>query len=117
VISGDDAPRTDVVVDDADDAALTLELGDVPDDLAQSEVIGTGGFADDLALDKELDGGLAGMIAARDEEANVRMRQLERRRGQRAGGGIAAVVGAYEGVASLVAELVIDAVDLADNRR
>ena len=45
--------------------------------LAQGEVIGAGGFANDLAADDELDGGLTGMIPAGDEEADVRMRELE----------------------------------------
>ncbi|NDA68080.1 MAG: hypothetical protein EBY09_15815 [Verrucomicrobia bacterium] len=84
--------------------------------LAQGQIVGAGGLADDLARDDELDGGLAGVIAAGDEETEVRMRELQLGRSQRAGGGVAAVAGSDERVAAVVAELAVDAVDLAGDR-
>ena len=117
MVRGDEPPGADMGVDDPDDAGLALELGDVPDGLAKRQVVGAGRFADDLATDEELDGGLAGMIATRDEEAEKGVRELHLGRGQRAGGGVAAKPGADERIASVVAELAIDAVDLAGDRR
>lgn len=76
MVGGNETPRADFAVDDADDALLALELGDVPDVLAQGQVVGTGGLADDLAANDELDGGLAGVVAAGDEEAEIRVREL-----------------------------------------
>ena len=117
MIRRDETPGADMGIDDPDDAGLALELGDVPDGLTEGQVVGTGGLAHDLAADDQLDGGLAGMIAAGDEEAEVGMRELHLRRGQRTGGGIAAQAGAHERVAAVVAELAVDAVDLAGDRR
>ena len=117
MVRGDDAPGADFVVDDADDTGLALEFGDIPDGLTEGQVIGAGRFADDLARDEQLHGGLAGVIAAGDEEADVRMRELELRRSERARGGVAAVAGAHEGIAAIIAELAVDAVDLAGDRR
>ena len=78
MVGGDETPGTDLFVHDADHGGLALELGDIPDGLAQGQIIGTGGFADDLAADDELDGGLAGMIATGDQETDERMREFER---------------------------------------
>ena len=117
VVGGDETPRTHVLVDDADDALLALEFRDVPDGLAQGEVVGAGGLPHDLAADEELDGGLAGVIAARDEEAELGVGEHDLRRCQRAGRGVAAVAGADEGVAAVVAELAVDAIDLAGDGR
>ena len=117
VVGSDDPPRSHVVVDDADHGGLALELGDIPDGLAQGQVVGAGRLADDLARDDELDGGLARVIAAGDEEADVRMREFELGRSQGAGGGVAAVARADERVTAVVAELSVDAVDLAGDRR
>ena len=116
VVGGDDAPGADLVVDDPDDAVLALEFGDVPDGLAEGQVVGPRGLAHDLAADEQLDGGLAGMVASGDQEAQVRMGELELRRGQRAGGGVAAMSGTDERVAPVVAELSVDAVELAGDR-
>ena len=117
VVGGDEAPGSDMRVDDADDAGLALEFSDVPDGLAQGQVVGAGRLTHDLAADEELDGGLAGVVAARDEEAELGKGEFDLGRGQRAGGGVAAQAGADEGVAAVVAELAVDAVDLAGDRR
>ena len=90
VVRGDETPGAGFIIDDADDAGLALELRDVPDGLAQGQVIGTGRLPDDLAADEELDGGLAGVVAARDEEAELGRREFDLGRGQRTGGGVAA---------------------------
>ena len=116
MVSGDEAPGADLFVHDADHACLTLELRDVPDGLAQGKVVGTGGLADDLAANNELDGGLAGMIATGDQETDERMRELKRRRSQGASGGVAAKAGTDERIAPIITELAVDAVDLARDR-
>ena len=117
MVGGDEAPGADMLVDDADDTGLALEFRDVPHGLTQGQVVRTGRFAHDLAADQQLDGGLAGMITPGDQEAEVRMRQLHLGRSQRARGGVTAQAGADEGVAAVVAELTVDAVDLAGDRR
>jgi hypothetical protein len=117
VVGGDQTPGTGLVVHDPDDPGLALEFRDVPDGLAQGQVVGAGRLADDLAADEELDGGLAGVVAAGDEEAKLRIGELDLGRREGAGSGVAAQAGAHERVAAVVAELAVDAVNLAGDRR
>ena len=117
MVRGNKPPGADFVIDDTDDTGLSLELGDIPDGLAQGQVVGTYRFADYLTADQELNGGLAGMVTARDEKAESGVREFHLGRGQRTGSGVAAVAGADERVAAVVTELAIDAVDLARDRR
>ena len=57
------------------------------------------------------------MIAAGDEKTEERMGELDLRRSQSAGGGIAPMSGTSESVAHILAELAVHAVDLARDRR
>ncbi len=49
LVGGDDTPSFDSVIDDADDTFLTLEFSDIPNGLAQGQVIGSSRMPDDLA--------------------------------------------------------------------
>ena len=116
MVRRDDTPGARLIVDDAQDPLLPLELGDIPDDLGEHQSVLPDGLADDLAVHEELDGGLAGVVAAGDQKPEERMRQPDLRGGQRAGGGVAPVAGGDERVTTIVAELAVHAVDLPGDR-
>ncbi len=91
MVGGDDAPLTAFVVEQADLGGLALELGHIPDlRLALKRVL-AGGLAHDLAVDDELRGRFAGVVAAGEQEADVGLHQFELRRRERSFRHIAAV--------------------------
>ena len=57
------------------------------------------------------------MITTGDEKTEKRMGELDLRRSQSAGGGIAPMSRTSESVAHILAELTVHAIDLARNRR
>ena len=117
VVSRDEAPTAHFAIDHTDHALLTLELSDIPDDFGQRQAVLADGFADNLAVDEQLHRRLAGMIAARHEEPKERVREQDVGRGQRTGRGVTAMARGDQGVAAIITELTIHAIDLASHRR
>ena len=110
MVRRDEPPGPDLAVDEAEHAFLTLELRDVPDDLGEHQTVFADGLAHDLAVDKELHGRLAGVIATSHEETQEGVGQDDLRGGQGAGRRVAAMTGADERVPAVVAELPIHAI-------
>ena len=81
MVRGDEAPGADLAIDEAEDAFLALELGDIPDDLDQREAVLADRLAHDLTIHQELDGGLAGVITTAHQETEESMGQDDIRRG------------------------------------
>ena len=82
-------PAAFVLVDDFNHRRLAFQIGDIPRVPieafgAAGAIVRTGGCANDLAVDKQIDTGLARMGATADEEIDVFARDRKRRRSERA---------------------------------
>ena len=84
LVDVDMAPALGAPIDDLDHGLLALQIGHVPTGRLQGLAILAGCRADHLAVDAEIDAGLARMVAAADEKADVPPLDAERLRGGRA---------------------------------
>src|SRR5262249_46144642 len=80
--------------------SLPLQVADVDGRGTQAVVVVAGHGADDLVLDEHLDAGLAGMVAAADEQVDVAARDGERLAGE--GALVAVAAGHVLAVAGVV---------------
>jgi hypothetical protein len=90
VVDVDVAPAAGVRVNDLDAGRLAFELADIPGGPVELLAVGAGGGARDAGADEEVDAGLIGMVAAADEEVDVRALDFQLGRGKRACGFVAA---------------------------
>ena len=84
LVDVDMTPAFGTAIDDLHHGLLALQIGDVPTGGLQGLAILAGRRADHLAADAEIDAGLARMVAAADEEADVPPLDAEGLRGGRA---------------------------------